>query len=418
MTYPRAVHPAATRSYRDPSDVHPVLPGRMQRDSFAVLVERVAPSLGVGRAAAHAFVRLAALTRPSDWISEDRSPIIYAEAGEVAKMLGLSQPRLRAITAELELAGLIERRTGANGSRSRAAGTGLYLSAAIARADELMALDENLTAERQQAKYLRGQRSTHRRHLVRALDYLSEIAPGHPQPGEIRAGMAQWPSADQLHIMDLDTLAAHVEDADNLCRATLALLEKLEESIGGPLENERPYIQDTTQESSGICNAHVDQRRAGKPAQDNSSVAPPNGGTNCNEKNDGSANGAFKSEFISKLGPERLFSLASPEMQFYLSGRAEPRSLRFHDFVWAAERRVPDLGISPDAWAAAKEVMGEDSAMLSVFILDARKAEPGITIFKPGGYLRGMIKKYRDGDLHLIRSLIGLSERKRMENPT
>ena len=78
-------------------------------------------------------MRLAALTRPSDWISEDRSPVIYAEAGEVAKMLGLSQPRLRAITVELELAGLIERRTGANGSRSRAAGTGLYLSAAIAR---------------------------------------------------------------------------------------------------------------------------------------------------------------------------------------------------------------------------------------------------------------------------------------------
>ncbi len=32
-------------------------------------------------------MRLAALTRPSDWISEDRSPVIYAEAGEVAKML-------------------------------------------------------------------------------------------------------------------------------------------------------------------------------------------------------------------------------------------------------------------------------------------------------------------------------------------
>ena len=45
-------------------------------------------------------VRLAALTRPSDWISEDRSPVIYAEAGEVAKMLGLSQPRLRAVTVE------------------------------------------------------------------------------------------------------------------------------------------------------------------------------------------------------------------------------------------------------------------------------------------------------------------------------
>ena len=86
MSYLRAVHPAATRFYRDQSDPHPVLPGAMQRDSFAVLVERVAPSLGVGRAAAHAFVRLASLTRPSDWTSEDRSPVIYAEASEVAKL--------------------------------------------------------------------------------------------------------------------------------------------------------------------------------------------------------------------------------------------------------------------------------------------------------------------------------------------
>ncbi|MFD1797910.1 replication initiation protein RepC [Paracoccus aurantiacus] len=418
MAYPQAVHPAATRSYRAPSDVHPALPGPMQRDSFAVLVERVAPSLGVGRAAAHAFVRLASLTRPSDWTSQDRSPVIYAEASEVAKMLGLSQPRLRAITVELELAGLIERRTGANGSRSRAAGTGLYFSAAIARAGELMTLDDKLTAERKRAKYLRGQRSTHRRHLTRALDHLCEIAPGHPEIDEIRGELAQWPSADQLHIMENTALAAHVEAADKLCRRTLDALEKVEESIGGPLENERLLIQDTTEESIRTCNAHVNQLCAGLPAQDNSSVVPPDGGTTCEEKDDEAASGAFKSEFITKLGPERLFHLASPDMQFYLNGRAEPQHLRFHDFLWAAERRVPELGISPDAWTAAKEVMGDDSAMLSVFILDARKAEPGNAIFKPGGYLRGMTEKYRQGELHLIRSLIGLSERKREEGAT
>ena len=96
MAFQRAAHPAATRAYRDPEDEHPTLPGNMQRDSFAALVERVAPRLGVGPAAAHAFVRLATMTRPSDWTSTDRTPFIYAEAGEVAKMLGRSQPRTRA----------------------------------------------------------------------------------------------------------------------------------------------------------------------------------------------------------------------------------------------------------------------------------------------------------------------------------
>ncbi|WP_235674155.1 MULTISPECIES: replication initiation protein RepC [unclassified Paracoccus (in: a-proteobacteria)] len=413
MAFQKAAHPAATRAYRDSEDRHPALPGNMQRDNFAIMVERVAPRLGVGPAAAHAFVRLAAMTRPSDWTSQDRTPFIYAEAGEVAKMLGLSQPRTRAITAELERTGLIERRTGANGSRSRAAGTGLYFGAAIARADELMALDDQLTAERQRAIFLRGQRSTAKRYLKHTLERLSEISPYCSEAAAIRQEVAAWPSADRLHRMDLATLAAHVDEADQLCRAGLDLLEKREKTSGGPLENERPYIQDTTKESSVSCNEPVDMQSAGKPAQDKIHIVPPNGGPNCNEKNNGAGREAFKSEFIARLGPQRLFNLASPEMQLYLCGRAEPEYLRFYDFVWAAERRVPELGISPDAWNTAREVMGEDSAMLSILILDARKSEPGNIIFKPGGYLRAMTDRYRRGELHLIRSLIGLSERQR-----
>jgi DNA-binding MarR family transcriptional regulator len=413
MAFQRAAHPAATRAYRDTEDEHPTLPGNMQRDSFAALVERVAPRLGVGPAAAHAFVRLASMTRPSDWTSPDRTPFIYAEAGEVAKMLGLSQPRTRAITGELERAGLVERRTGANGSRSRAAGTGLYFGAAIARAAELKVLDDQLAAERQQAIFLRGQRSTHKRHLIRALEGLSEISPHCPEAEAIRHEAETWPSADRLHRMDLAALESHVDEADQLCRTALDLLQKREKASGGPLENKRSYIQDTTQESLVSCNETVDKRSTGKPAHDRSLIVPPDGGPNCREENDGAASGALKSEFIARLGPQRLFDLASPEMQLYLSGRAEPEYLRFHDFVWAAERRVPELGISPDAWNTAREVMGEDSAMLSILILDARKSEPGHVIFKPGGYLRAMTERYRRGELYLIRSLIGLSERQR-----
>ena len=413
MALQMAVHPAATRTYRETENEHPALPGTMQRDSFAALVERVAPRLGVGPAAAHAFMRLATMTRPSDWTSPDRSPFIYAEAGEVAKMLGLSQPRTRAITGELESAGLIERRTGANGSRSRAAGTGLYFGAAIARADELMALDDQIKAERQQAIFLRGQRSTHKRHLARALDRLFEISPHCPEAEAMRHEVEAWPSADRLHRMNLVDLAAHVEGADELCRSALDLLETREKTSGGPLENKRPYIQDTSEESLVSCNGTVDKRSASKPAQDTFDVVPPDGGPNCREKNDGAASGAIKSEFIARLGPQRLYDLASSDMQLYLGGRAEPEYLRFHDFVWAAERRVPELGISPDAWNTAREVMGEDSAMLSILILDARKSEPGHAIFKPGGYLRAMTERYRRGELYLIRSLIGLNERRK-----
>ena len=45
MALQMAVHPAATRTYRETENEHPTLPGNMQRDSFAALVERVAPRL-------------------------------------------------------------------------------------------------------------------------------------------------------------------------------------------------------------------------------------------------------------------------------------------------------------------------------------------------------------------------------------
>jgi replication initiation protein RepC len=123
-----------------------------------------------------------------------------------------------------------------------------------------------------------------------------------------------------------------------------------------------------------------------------------------------------KSEWITKIGPERLFRLASPEMQFYLSGRASPEHLRFHDFIWTAERRLPELGIHPSAWTEACTQMGEDCATIAVLILDARHSHPDTPIISAGGYLRGMTRARQQGQLNLVGSLIGLSERRLQEH--
>ncbi len=102
-------------------------------------------------------------------------------------------------------------------------------------------------------------------------------------------------------------------------------------------------------------------------------------------------------------------------MQFYLSGRADPERLRFHDFIWTAEWRVLDLGIHHSAWSDACTAMGEDGATVAMLILDARKDDPVAPIISPGGYLRGMTRAWLQGHLNLMGSLIGLSERRRRE---
>lgn len=407
---------ARAQAYRAPQ-IFPALPPGWQRDPYVQVVERVAPRLGLGRAAAHTFTRLAAMTRPGDWTADDREPFVYAAASEIAKIIGLSEARLRAHTAELVGAGLIERRTAANGSRSLYAGTGLFFTPAIERLDELVELDERMEGERRHSMYLRGQRSTHRRCLTEALGLLRQLAPGDPQVEQIESAFASWPRADRLHRMTLTELQQHEAAADSLCRSALDLLENLEESDGRPLDSERPYIQDTTQESV-VCNAHVDKWRAGKPAHDNCSGPPPTGGEQDAEKQRGGEGGLVKSEWIAKIGPERLFRLASSEMQLYLSGRASPDRLRFHDFIWTAERRLPELGIHPSAWAEACEAMGQEAATIAMLVLDARRASPDVQVFSAGGYLRGMTRASQQGRLNLLGSLIGLTERRKREDPT
>ncbi|WP_306753071.1 replication initiation protein RepC [Paracoccus actinidiae] len=396
--------------------LYPALTSGWQRDTFIHLVERVAPHLGVGRAAAHTWARLAAMTRPTDWTAEDREPFVYAAASELAKILALSETRLRAHTARLERAGLLERRTAANGSRSRHAGTGLFFSAVIDRFPELLALDAQLTAARRKAIYLRGQRSTHWRCLRQALEHLREVASQDARVQAIEVAFAAWPRADRLHGMTLDTLAAHEMEADALTRDALDLLEMFTKTGDRPPENERSHLQDTNEDCSLSCEALAgDRRPAAEPAFAQLSRLPPESRRADAENERGSGTNAVRREWLTKLGPERLFRLASPEMQFYLSGRADPERLRFHDFIWTAEWRVLDLGIHHSAWSDACTAMGEDGATVAMLILDARKDDPVAPIISPGGYLRGMTRAWLQGHLNLMGSLIGLSERRRRE---
>ncbi len=394
----------------------PALPPGWQRDPFIYLVERVARHLGVGSAAIHTWTRLAAMTRPCDWTAEDREPFVYAAASEVAKILGLSEARLRAHTVELERAGLIERRTAANGSRSRHAGTGLFFSNVIDRFSELVALDAQLTTARHEAIYLRGRRSTHWRCLRQALEQLREVACQDVRVQAIAVAWAAWPRADRLHAMTLDALAAHEREADALTRAALDLLETLQKSADRPLENERSHLQDTSEEFFLSCNARSGNRRtAAESALGHPPHRPSVSSRPATEDRRKDGTNAAKGEWLTKLGPERLFRLASAEMQFYLTGRADPEHLRFHDFIWTAERRALDLGIHPSAWSDASTAMGEEGATVAMLILDARRDDPVAPIISPGGYLRGMTRAWLQGHLNMMGSLIGLSERRRRE---
>ena len=392
--------------------VKPTLPRGMERDGFVALVDAVARSLGIGAAAMMTFRTMIASTRPSAFKCRIDEPCCYLSQNEIAHKRGVTACRIRQHEAALVRAGLIEKRTMANGARSGFSGCGVFFGVAIARVEEFLSLRDEIEADRRAHARLRGQRSSHKRHLK---GILCELVGRHGLTAEverIHQNFAGWPSGQALHRMSLEELQNHEAEAEAL---TISASNLLHETHDRPLENERSYIQDTTQDSNEVpCNDPVDKRSVGKPTRSIFSGPQPGGRGPCLEKHDGAAGEAHKSKFIQNLGCDRLYGLCSEEMKIWLDIERHKRGrLDLHSFVIAAQKRLPELGIHPSAWEEAVCLLDEDAAMLCVLITDAKVADPEVDILSAGAYLRGMVRAQRTGSLNIMGSLIGLNERSR-----
>lgn len=409
----RAVH----SNFSEFSEQYPALPPDMKRNDWLDLVDEVSRSLGVGSAARQTLRCMAAATRPRDWTSESTEPICYMAQSKLSERAGVTVSRIRAHQVELEKVGLIERNIGANGFRSGHSGCGIYFSPGIALVPKLVAIREQQRKEAEEAALLRGRRSMLKGFLRSILQDLA--ASGAPletiQP--CVEAFNVLPRADTLHSMTLDILQKHVDEVGQLLASAEELLSSYEDSEGQPLENERSYIQDTTQDPLSVnCNARIDEMSEGKPSHSNSYDDRPIGLT-CVEDECEAASVVHKSEFIEKLSPQRLYNLASEETQLWLDVTLRDRPielLTLHDLVVAADRRVPELGINASAWIDATTAMGPELAALCVLIIDANRSAP-VPIRNPGGYLRAMIARFAMGQLNIVGSLIGLTERRRLE---
>ena len=72
-----------------------------------------------------------------------------------------------------------------------------------------------------------------------------------------------------------------------------------------------------------------------------------------------------------------------------------------------AEKSCRKLGVHPSAWQEAVEQMGAEMAAVAVLIIQAKRSE----IERPGGYLRAMTRKDKDGVLHLYKTVRKLNSR-------
>ena len=107
-----------------------------------------------------------------------------------------------------------------------------------------------------------------------------------------------------------------------------------------------------------------------------------------------------------QIDPVRLWCKLPPKLAMLVGDEPE-----WEDMLEAAKYLRPELGISPQAWDMAKAQLGEGGAAL-VLILIAWRRELGL-VYAPGGYLRGMLKKAKRGELNLLPSFYGLQKRQK-----
>ena len=111
-----------------------------------------------------------------------------------------------------------------------------------------------------------------------------------------------------------------------------------------------------------------------------------------------------RSQTLPPVTPKFVLNV-SPELKPYIHA-ASPS---WADIVEAADGLRQQLGISRPAWIDACQAMGRYQAATAVAVIAAK----GETIRSPGGYLRGMIDRAQNGELHLSNSLWGLARRER-----
>ncbi|WP_161793844.1 replication initiation protein RepC [Jannaschia aquimarina] len=377
----------------------------MQRSQVGDLIREVRRALGLSAPAITLLQKLIDMTRPRDWTDPHSEPVCYAAQVRIAHELGCSPRQIRTHEARLIRAGLIEDRRRANGSRSKHGLCGLGLTPLIRRIPELLAARDRL-----RDAWTDQERRVSRRSVLyrRAKALLMELQPARPDDAEVNALTASflaWPSSSRLRRLRPNDLATHLSAAAHLVDRLEALRAMTFESSGRADGEFRRSIKATTEATPVLCSARPSAggRDGGDEPRERA-----NNGADCRE----SERRSRSPDWTRRLTPFGLRAIASDPFRLYLDhesrGRTQPR---IEDFLLAALRRLPELGISPSAWEDACDRMGEVTAMLCVLVIDANRHHPVTPIRRPGGALRAMTKRHAAGELNLVGSLAGLMAR-------
>ncbi|MBG0812408.1 replication initiation protein RepC [Methylosinus sp. H3A] len=318
---------------------------------------------------------------------------------------GMAPATLRRHLACLVDAGLIIRRDSPNGKRFARKGQGgaiedafgFNLAPLVARSSEIENLAEEVRAENRVIALLREKITLTRRDIGKMIETgLEEGVSGDWDGAHQRYAALSARYGRGLSRGDLEALAGELAA---LAAETHKLLEahiKIQNISGNESQTER-HIQNQITNFSDL--------EPGLP-EDRADPSEPNlekGGGPIDRRSGGSSD---PSRTVDSKPPLRTYPLgmvldACPDIVDYAMG-GEISSWR--DLASTAVTVRSALGVSPDAWAQALDVLGEHDASIVIAAILQR----GDEIKSAGGYLRVLTEKARAGEFSLGPVLMAL----------
>lgn len=284
-----------------------------------------------------------------------------------ARLNGMPCSTMRRHLAALVAAGVVARRDSPNGkryARQTPAGKvafGFDLTPLVQRHAEICALAETFRAEAERFVRLRETVSLMRRDLA-----------GLAQWGEeCRPDLSLWPRLQDLAALTARALRRKLDLND---------LSAIEAELSAALTEARNVLEPVAEDMSSNA-VQIEQHHQRSDTNLNDLEL-------CIEQTNVTLIEPDPERPAPRL-PLGLVLSACPEILSY--AEAAPR--HWHQFVRLAETVRPMMGISPDAWAEAREVLGPEEAAVVL----AAMLQRFDLLKSPGGYLRSLVRKAQDG---------------------
>ncbi|MCO5164736.1 MAG: replication initiation protein RepC [Mesorhizobium sp.] len=314
----------------------------------------------------------------------------------IARANGISPATLRRHLAVLVECGLVIRRDSPNGKRFARRGRGgeveqaygFDLSPIVARAAEFRELAETVQAEKKAFRVVRERLTLLRRDISKMIDAaIEEHVPGN------------WGRVIQNYRSIIERLPR---------TASRQLLE----DVCADLEMLHFDIREALESFTKTQNPNANESHSDRHIQNSNPESRLESENGSREKNEESGSAA-ETDNVRSL-PKRDLPLsivvgACPDIATLLRG-GEIRYWR--DLLEAAETGRVALGISPSAWREACEAMGEQHATITIAAIYQRSGQ----ISSPGGYLRSLTDKAREGKFSTWPMIMALARAKLDEN--